>query len=169
MWPCRGGSATTHHLSPTLRADRPPPASRHPRVLRHPSLSLSWPVDEARVHFATLSSPPHFASHASAPHHAATALGNDHHASSHPRPANEPYLVAVEPVLHPRRDSTTPMRPKSTSLSPASIVVCYLAPDSFGRSPAPPTLPQASSRWRALPITLPAATTHGATPLRRPH
>jgi hypothetical protein len=52
-WPCHSGSATAFHLTSTLSADQPPPASRRPRAPRHPSLSLSWPVDEARVHFAT--------------------------------------------------------------------------------------------------------------------
>jgi hypothetical protein len=48
----RVSSQRTHARSHAM-VDRPLPASRHPRAPRHPSLSMPWPVNEARVHFTT--------------------------------------------------------------------------------------------------------------------
>jgi hypothetical protein len=75
--------------------------------------------------------PLRFASCSSAAHHTTIAPGDDHRASCHPRLASEPHLVVVKPVLCPRRDSTAPAHAKSTSASPASVVVCSPVSDSF--------------------------------------
>jgi hypothetical protein len=152
MQPCYGGSAIARCPPPhadavgRLTATCLPMSTCVAPPVLIPVVARWW----SKGPFRYFTLPLCFASRASAPHHAATPPSNDHRASSHPRPASEPHLITVKPVLCPRRDSTALAHPMSTSPSLASIVVCSPALESFGRSPAPPTLPWASS-WRRAP------------------
>jgi hypothetical protein len=122
-------SAHTHAAMPWWLGQSPPPradAIGRPTATSLPiSTCTASPVlipivarrwSKGPFHYFVLTF--YFASCASALHHAAAAPDDDHCASSHPRPASEPHLIVVEPVLHLRRDLSHPVfKPKPNAHS----------------------------------------------------